>query len=150
MYSIGSQILSSLPQESLRLVQECRYLEGKLSCQGCTDALLSSQSSLREKKEIIQKDWDACISEASEHNSSAIYCGTNSCECIVDEDVGHGPQSRPSGNWMSSSPISGTNQTAISERYMPSLWYTISWSLLLSLHYGSHSPFQPRADNLLS
>ena len=47
--SIG-QIFSGLPHESLRLVQECRYLEEKLSCQGCTDALLSSQSSRKEMK----------------------------------------------------------------------------------------------------
>ena len=57
--NIGRQIFSSLPQDSLMLVHECRYLEEKLSCQGCTDALLSSQSSLREKKkEILQTDWD--------------------------------------------------------------------------------------------
>ena len=30
--SIGSQIFSSLPQGSLRLVQECQHLEAKLSC----------------------------------------------------------------------------------------------------------------------
>ena len=43
--SIGSQIFSSLPQGSLRLVQECQHLEEKLSCQGCTDSILNSQSS---------------------------------------------------------------------------------------------------------
>ena len=48
--SIGGQIFSGLPQESLKLVRECRYLEEKLSCQGCTDAMLSSQSSRREMK----------------------------------------------------------------------------------------------------
>ena len=51
--SIGSQIFSSLPQGSLRLMQECQHLEEKLSCQGCTDSLLNSQSSLREKKREI-------------------------------------------------------------------------------------------------
>ena len=71
--SIGSQIFSSLPQGSLRLVQECRHLEEKPSCQGCTDSLLNSQSSLREKKrEILKTDWDSCITEASDHCSTAI------------------------------------------------------------------------------
>ena len=51
--SIGSQIFSSLPQGSLRLVQECQHLEEKLSCQGCTDSVLNSQSSLRERKRQI-------------------------------------------------------------------------------------------------
>ena len=52
--SIGSHIFSSLLQDSLRLVHECLYLEGKFSCQGCTDALLSSQLSLRDKKSCKQ------------------------------------------------------------------------------------------------
>ena len=70
---IGSQIFSSLPQGSLRLVQQCRHLQEKLSCQGCTDSLLNSQSSLREKKrEILKTDWDSCITEASNHCSTAI------------------------------------------------------------------------------
>ena len=64
--SIGGQIFSGLPQESLKLVWECRCLEEKLSCQGCTDALLSSQSSRREmRREILQIDWDVCITEAA-------------------------------------------------------------------------------------
>ena len=71
--SIGGQIFSGLPQESLKLVRECRYLEEKLSCQGCTDALLSSQSSRREmKREILQTDWDVCITEANNHSSIII------------------------------------------------------------------------------
>ena len=70
--SIGGQIFSGLPHESLRLVQECRYLEEKLSCQGCTDALLSSQSSRKEmKRKILQTDWNVCITEANNHSSTA-------------------------------------------------------------------------------
>ena len=72
-YSIGGQIFSGLPHESLRLVQECRYLEEKLSCQGCTDALLSSQSSRKEmKRKVLQTDWNVCITEANKHSSTAI------------------------------------------------------------------------------
>ena len=71
--SIGSQIFSSSPQDSLRLVQECRAMEGKLSCQGSTDAMLSAQSTLREiKREVLQADWEACTTEASRHNSTVI------------------------------------------------------------------------------
>ena len=71
--SIGSQIFSSSPQDSLRLVQECRAMEGKLSCQDSTHAMLSAQSTLREiKQEVLQADWEACTTEASRHNSTAI------------------------------------------------------------------------------
>ena len=71
--SIGGQIFSGLPHESLRIVQECRYLEEKLSCQGCTDVLLSSQSSRKEmKRKILQTDWNVCIAEANNHSSTAI------------------------------------------------------------------------------
>ena len=71
--SIGSQIFSSSPQDSLRLVQECRAMEGKLSCQGSTNAMLSAQSTLREiKRDVLQADWEASTTEASCHNSTAI------------------------------------------------------------------------------
>ena len=71
--SIGGQIFSGLPHGSLRLVQECRYLEEKLSCQGCTDALLNSQSSRKEmKRKVLQTDWNVCITEANKHSSTAI------------------------------------------------------------------------------
>ena len=70
--NVGSQIFSSLPKESLKLVQECRYMEGKLSCQGATDTLLSGQSTLKEiKREVLQSDWEDCTTEASRHNSTA-------------------------------------------------------------------------------
>ena len=92
--SIG-QIFSGLPQESLKLVRECRYLEEKLSCQGCTDALLSSQSSRREmKREILQTDWDVCITEANNHSSTTIAAriATNvSWLKLWDMALDHGP-----------------------------------------------------------
>ena len=48
-------------------------MEGKLSCQGSTDAMLSAQSTLREiKRDVLQADWEACTTEASRHNSTAI------------------------------------------------------------------------------
>ena len=70
--SIGGHIMACLPKKSIRLMQECRYLEDKLSCQGFTDAILTSQSSLKEKKrEVLKIDWDSCIKEASCHSSTA-------------------------------------------------------------------------------
>ena len=44
--NIGNKIFSSFNQDSLRLTQECRAMEGKLSCHGFTDALLSVRSTL--------------------------------------------------------------------------------------------------------
>ena len=94
--SIGSQIFSSLPKESLRLVQECRYLEEKLSCQGCTNSLLNSQSSLREKEcEILKTDWDSCIVKASNHCSMAIAAQiavSVSWVKLWDMALDHGPR----------------------------------------------------------
>ena len=45
--NIGNNIFSSFNQDSLRLTQECRAMEGKLSCHGFTDALLSVRSTLK-------------------------------------------------------------------------------------------------------
>ena len=93
--SIGSQIFSRLPQGSLRLVQECRHLEEKLSYQGCSDSLLNSQSSLREKKrKILKTDWDSCITEASDHCSMAIaaqIAGNVSWVKLWDMALDYGP-----------------------------------------------------------
>ena len=48
-------------------------MEGKLSCQGSTNAMLSAQSTLREiKRDVLQADWEASTTEASRHNSTAI------------------------------------------------------------------------------
>ena len=71
--NIGSHIYSESDQDSLRLVQECRAMEESLSSNGHTDALLCNRASLYEiKKEALQTDWSACITEASRHNSTAI------------------------------------------------------------------------------
>ena len=91
--TIGSQIFSSLPQGSLRLMQECRHLKEKLSCRGCTDSLLNSQSSLREKKrEILQTDWDSCITEASDHCSMAIAAQIAVNVRLWDMALDYGPR----------------------------------------------------------
>ena len=64
--NIGNKIFSSFNQDSLRLTQECRAMEGKLSCHGFTDALLSV------KRHVLQIDWEACITDASHHSSTAV------------------------------------------------------------------------------
>ena len=70
--NIGSHIFSELHQNSLKLVQECRTIEGKLSSDGHTDALLRDTSSPNEiKREVLQADWAICITEASHHQSTA-------------------------------------------------------------------------------
>ena len=62
--NIGNKIFSSSNQDSLRLTQECRAMEGKLSCHGFTDALLSVRSTLKEiKRHVLQIDWEACITD---------------------------------------------------------------------------------------
>ena len=48
-------------------------MEGKLSCHGFTDALLSVRSTLKEiKRHVLQIDWEACITDASHHSSTAV------------------------------------------------------------------------------
>ena len=90
--SIGSQIFSTLPKESLRLVQECCYLEEKLSCQGFNHSLLNSQSSLREKCEILKTDWDYCTVKASDHCSTAKVAVSISWVQLWDMALDHGPR----------------------------------------------------------
>ena len=63
---IFSHLAATDPQ-SLRIIQECRSLEGKLNCQGTTDSVLNSESSPKElKKRILMTDWETCISTASQ------------------------------------------------------------------------------------
>ena len=105
--NIGSHIFSELHQNSLKLVQECRTIEGKLSSDGHTDALLRDTSSLNEiKRQVLQADWASCITEASHHQSTALAsriateiswmklwdmaldhgpCGTNSLQALYRE-----------------------------------------------------------------
>ena len=94
--SIGSQIFSSVPQGSLSLVQECRQLEERLSCKGCTNSLLNSQSSLKEKKkDILRTDWDSCIMKASDHCSTTIaaqIARNVSWVKLWDMALDHGPR----------------------------------------------------------
>ena len=68
--NIGNKIFSSFNQDSLRLTQECRAMEGKLSCHGFTDAV---QSTLKEiKRHVLQIDWEACITNGSHHSSTVV------------------------------------------------------------------------------
>ena len=69
--TIGCHIFSELSQDSLRLVQECHAMEGRLVSNGVTDALLSGMSDLCAiKKGVLQVDWSTCITEASHHSST--------------------------------------------------------------------------------
>ena len=51
--SIGCHIFSKLAAkdpQSLRIIQECRYLEDRVECHGATDNILNSETSLKEVK----------------------------------------------------------------------------------------------------
>ena len=58
---------------SLKLVQEYLSLENKLDCHSATDLVLkadnNSQGLRGIKKLILESDWKACLSEASQHQS---------------------------------------------------------------------------------
>ena len=65
--------LAAMDPHSLRIVQECRSLEGKLICKGATDNVLNSKIGPKEiKKSILKVDWETCLSEATQHNSTAV------------------------------------------------------------------------------
>ena len=71
--TIGCHIFSESSQDSLRLVQECRAMEGRLVSNGVTDALLSGMSDLHViKKGVLLVDWSTCITEASHHSSTIV------------------------------------------------------------------------------
>ena len=71
--TIGSQIYSALKEDkghSLMLIQECQSLEGKLASHGVTDTIINNQSTL--KKQLLKKDWECCVVQASQHASTAV------------------------------------------------------------------------------
>ena len=74
--SIGSHIYSSLTakdSQSLRILQECKSLEDKLGCLGATNTVLNAEASMKEvKRRILKVDWDACLSTASQHDSTSV------------------------------------------------------------------------------
>ena len=61
---------------SLRLMQECLSLENKLDCQGATNLVLkadiNSQGLWGIKKLVLESDWKARLSEASQHQSTSL------------------------------------------------------------------------------
>ena len=74
--TIGGQIYSAFKQDkghSLMLIQECQSLEGKLASHGITDTILNNQSTLKDvKKQLLKKDWECCVVQASQHASTAV------------------------------------------------------------------------------
>ena len=48
-------------------------LEGKLASHGVTDSILNNQSTLKDvKKQLLKKDWECCVVQASQHASTAV------------------------------------------------------------------------------
>ena len=75
--SIGCHIYSSLSitdPQSLRLIQECLSLEEKIGCHGVTDIVLDNNGDSGciqgVKKLILEDDWDACLRETSQRQST--------------------------------------------------------------------------------
>ena len=139
--SIGSQAHHKILSGSY--IQECRAMEGKLSCQGSTDAMLSAQSTLREiKREVLQADWEACTTETSRHNSTAIasrIAADTSWMKLWDMALDYGPR--------------GTDslQALYRELTRPQfLWCHNGCFLLSSLYSLSHASLRPRPDYQLS
>ena len=83
---IGCRIYASLSitdPQSLRLIQECLSLEEKIRCHGVTDIVLSNNGDsgcIRGvNKLMLEDDWDACLREASQHQSTAIAARIATC-----------------------------------------------------------------------
>ena len=97
--SIGSRIYSSLTakdSQSLRILQECKSLEDKLGCLGATNTVLNAEASMKEvKRHILKVDWDACLSTASQHDSTAVAAKISSSVSwmkLRDRALDHGPR----------------------------------------------------------
>ena len=61
---------------SLRLMQKCLSLESKLNCHGATDLVLKTDNNSQDlrgiKKLVFESNWKACLSEASQHQSTSL------------------------------------------------------------------------------
>ena len=97
--SIGCHIFSKLAAkdpQSLRIIQECRYLEDRVECHGATDNILNSETSLKEvKNRILMVDWENCITEASQHSSTALAASISSSTSwlkLWDMALDYGPR----------------------------------------------------------
>ena len=97
--SIGSRIYSSLTatdSQLLRILQECKSLEDKLGCLGATNTVLNAEASMKEvKRRILKIDWDACLSTASQHDSTAVAAKISSSVSwmkLWDRALDHGPR----------------------------------------------------------
>ena len=92
--TIGGQIYSAFKQDkghSLMLIQECQSLEGKLASHGVTDTILNNQSTLKDvKKQLLKKDWECCVVQASQHASTAVAASVSWVK-LWDMALDYGP-----------------------------------------------------------
>ena len=98
--SIGCRIFSNLSvtdPQSLKVIQECRSLEGKLDCQGITDDVMGAQTSMKQaQKQILRADWEACLTAAGEHQSTTVAAHISTCASwpkLWDMALDHGVHS---------------------------------------------------------
>ena len=95
--SIGGCIFSFLTSHghTLKLVNECHSLEGKLKSHGHTNALLNGQSTLKDiKGQLFEQDWESCVTDSSHHDSTAVAAAISSSVSwlkLWDMALDHGP-----------------------------------------------------------
>ena len=97
------------------------------------------------KREVLQTDWSACITEASHHNSTSLASQIASDTSWMK--LGYGPQSGTSRYYLS---LPETDQTAVQVRYLSPLWILYRCPLFPSLHFLSHTSQWPRACHQVS
>ena len=89
-------VLTAKDSQSLRILQECKSLVGKLGCLGATNTILNAEASMKEvKRRILKINWDACLSTASQHDSTAVAATISSNVSWIklwDRALDHGPR----------------------------------------------------------
>ena len=118
-------------------------MEGKLSCHGFTDALLSVRSTLKEiKRHVLQIDWEACITDASSTAVASRIASETSWMKLWDIALDYGPRGSSS---LQALYILGIDKATVTTRCLPSLWDYTGHSVLSSLYSLPHTSLRPRA-----
>ena len=64
-----------------------------MECHGAPDNILNSETSLKEvKNRILKVDWENCITEASQHSSTALAASISSWLKLWDMALDYGPR----------------------------------------------------------
>lgn len=69
---VNSSLALSDP-ESVKLTQDCQFLESMLCCLGVADLVHNENNSLSAiKMGIIEANWNLCLTEATSHQSTSL------------------------------------------------------------------------------